>query len=291
LAGTNITQTFVNPQTVAIASVQNQMTLSQTNATGAYDPACLVLASSDTVGATVYGAARLCAGYETASFTNEKFAIQTATGSGTYQDVITAKNQVVTFAGDLVATAGTFSLTGGTMSGTMKPLFNSTGKIGDTSYYYANGYFTTADIGTVEAATAYKMGGTTVINSSRNVVGVNTFAQSIIFSSGSTYNVGSTGAPPLNVYGNYIEPLTELVLGSGVSFRGSLIPAINNTYAVGNTSFRVSNIATVNANISGTITAPSGGTGVSATKTVRDSAGTGTCTLIFSGGILTGGTC
>lgn len=33
------------------------------------------------------------------------------------------------------------------------------------------------------------------------------------------------------------------------------------------------------------------GTGVSATKTVRDSAGTGTCTLIFTGGILTGGTC
>lgn len=32
-------------------------------------------------------------------------------------------------------------------------------------------------------------------------------------------------------------------------------------------------------------------TGTSATKTVRDSAGTGTCTLIFTGGILTGGTC
>ena len=31
--------------------------------------------------------------------------------------------------------------------------------------------------------------------------------------------------------------------------------------------------------------------GVSATKTVRDSAGTGTCTLIFTFGILTGGTC
>jgi hypothetical protein len=36
----------------------------------------------------------------------------------------------------------------------------------------------------------------------------------------------------------------------------------------------------------------SGGTaGLTATKTVRDSAGTGTCTLIFTGGILTGGTC
>ena len=140
------------------------------------------------------------------------------------------------------------------------------------------------------------MSGTTVIDSSRNGAFANltwsgTVANSITFPAGSTYNVGSTGAPPLNVYGNYIEPLTELVLGSGVSFRGSLIPVSNNTYAVGNTSFRVSNVATVNANISGTITTPSGSAGITSTKTVRDSAGTGTCTLIFSGGILTGGTC
>jgi hypothetical protein len=98
-------------------------------------------------------------------------------------------------------------------------------------------------------------------------------------------------APPLNVYGNYVEPITELVLGSSTTVRGSIIPALNNSYAVGNTSFRVSNVATVNANISGTITTPSGSAGITSTKTVRDSAGTGTCTLIFSGGILTGGTC
>ena len=296
IAGLEVQQSFTAPQTVAIASVQNQMTLAQTNATGAYDPACLVLASTDTVIGTVYGAGRVCAGYESATFTNEKLAIQTATGSGTYQDVVTFKNQVATFAGDITATVGSFSFSSGTMAGTMKPLFNSTGKIGDTSYYYGNGYFTTANIGTVEGATAYKMSGTTVIDSSRNGAFANltwsgTVANSITFPAGSTYNVGSTGAPPLNVYGNYIEPLTELVLGSGVSFRGSLIPVSNNTYAVGNTSFRVSNVATVNANISGTITTPSGSAGITSTKTVRDSAGTGTCTLIFSGGILTGGTC
>jgi len=291
IAGLEVQQSFTAPQTVAIASVQNQMTLAQTNATGAYDPACLTVAATNTVGSTVYGAGRLCGGYESASFTNEKVAIQTATGSGAYQDVVTFKNQVATFAGDITATIGTFSFSSGTMAGTMKPLFNSTGKIGDTSYYYANGYFTTADIGTIEAATAYKMGGTTVINSSRNVVGVNAFAQSITFSAGSTYNVGSTGAPPLNVYGNYIEPLTELVMGSGVNFRGSLIPATNNTYALGNTSFRLSTVVTTNFNASGTITAPSGSAGITSTKTVWDSAGTGNCTLIFSGGILTGGTC
>ena len=47
---------------------------------------------------------------------------------------------------------------------------------------------------------------------------------------------------------------------------------------------------------SGTLTIPgvfvSGASvGLSVTKTVRDAAGTGTCTLIFTGGILTGGTC
>jgi hypothetical protein len=296
LAGLNINQTFVYPQTVAIASVQNQLTLSQTNNTGFYDPACLVLASTDTVGSTVYGAGRLCGGYESASFTNEKVAIQTATGSGTYQDAVTFKNQVATFAGDITATVGSFSFSSGTMTGTMKPLFNATGKIGDTSYYYGNGYFTTADIGTINGATAYKMGGTTVVDSSRNASFANltwsgTVSNSITFSAGSTYNIGSTGAPPLNIWGNYITPVTELTMGSGVVFRGSLIPATNNTDAIGNTSFRVSNVATVNVNISGTITTPSGSAGITSTKTVRDSAGTGTCTLTFSGGILTGGTC
>lgn len=35
----------------------------------------------------------------------------------------------------------------------------------------------------------------------------------------------------------------------------------------------------------------SGVLGLSATKTIRDAAGTGTCTLIFTSGLLTGGTC
>lgn len=82
-----------------------------------------------------------------------------------------------------------------------------------------------------------------------------------------------------------------LTLQSGSTITGAILPTTNNLYALGNTSFRWSTIVTTNANISGTITAPSGSTGVSATKTVRDSAGTGTCTLIFSGGLLTGGTC
>lgn len=82
-----------------------------------------------------------------------------------------------------------------------------------------------------------------------------------------------------------------LTLQSGSTITGSVLPTTNNLYSLGNTSFRWSTVVTVNANISGTITAPSGSTGFSGTTTVRDSAGTGTCTLIYSGGIRTGGTC
>jgi hypothetical protein len=41
----------------------------------------------------------------------------------------------------------------------------------------------------------------------------------------------------------------------------------------------------------GAVVAPNGNFGDTDTITVRDAAGTGTCTLIFSGGIKTGGTC
>jgi len=82
-----------------------------------------------------------------------------------------------------------------------------------------------------------------------------------------------------------------LTFSGGTTFTGSFLPTTNNLYSIGNTSFRLSTVVTTNFNVSGTITAPSGSSGLSATKTVRDSAGTGTCTLIFSGGILTGGTC
>ena len=476
LAGTNITQTFVNPQTVAIASVQNQLTLSQTNSTGAYDPACLVLASTDTVTSTVYGAARLCAGYESAVFTNEKFSIQTATGSGTYQDAITIKNQAVTILGSIAATgSATFSFVNGVLDGTMVPLFSGNGSIGSATYKYGDffgvrGNFNAATIGAASATvrlgqnldvnysgdyaglavntwsatdghggvldfnksgsgtigthaavvsgetlgffvfrgsdgtafqrsaevngevdgavssgvvpgrlrirTANSSGtmterirvdsaGLTTITGDLTITGTCTGCGSSSLPVADTTNIvkGSSDAtkllrfevdgittgttrtltPQNNSYtlagtdiaqtfsstqtfsgtlavsgtiGDDLTPSSDgtftngttffrwgsiatynadfdgvLTFSGGTSFTGSFLPTTNNLYAIGNTSFRLSNVATVNANISGTITAPSGGTGVSATKTVRDSAGTGTCTLIFSGGILTGGTC
>jgi len=146
LAGLNINQTFVNPQTIAIASVQNQMTLAQTNNSGFYDPACLVLASTDTVTSTIYGAARVCSGYESAAFTDEKFAIQTATGSGTYQDAITIKNQAVALPGALTVTGlttfnGFVDMLGAGinyMYGTLAPQVNNSGSIGTVGSRYGD---------------------------------------------------------------------------------------------------------------------------------------------------------
>jgi uncharacterized protein YunC (DUF1805 family) len=176
LAGLNINQTFVNPQTVAIASVQNQLTLSQTNNSGFYDPACLVLASTDTVTSTIYGAARVCAGYESAVFTDEKFAIQTATGSGTYQDAITIKNQAVTILGSIAATgSATFSFVNGVVDGTMVPLFSGNGSIGSATYKYGDffgvrGNFNAVTIGAASATV--RLGQTLDVNYSGDFAGM-----------------------------------------------------------------------------------------------------------------------
>jgi hypothetical protein len=372
LAGLNINQTFVNPQTVAIASVQNQLTLSQTNNSGFYDPACLVLASTDTVTSTIYGAARVCSGYESAAFTDEKFAIQTATGSGTYQDAITIKNQAVTILGSIAATgSATFSFNSGTMAGTMKPLFGGTGSIGDSGYSYGAGYFSasgfiltdTTTVGYVWTATStggagswqaaaacptcYVQSGNSfgtaailgtsdnfpVYFKTNNVVRWDISAGgNLVPDSNNAYTFGHPSFRPSTIYaidlnasgtvtlggsitgdvlptttGAYVSGSNtyrwgkvstfhvdidgDIALSSGTSLSGTLVPTTNNFYALGNTSFRWSTVATTNVNISGTITTPSGSAGITSTKTVRDSAGTGTCTLIFSGGILTGGTC
>ena len=112
---------------------------------------------------------------------------------------------------------------------------------------------------------------------------------------------------------------SALVLNSTIT--GDLIPTTSAVYVLGSSSFLWNNIhadtvtvytnlipdASASANlggstkrwtktwtadldITGTVTPPSG-TAFTGTKTVRDSAGTGTCTLTFSEGIMTGGTC
>jgi len=387
IAGLNVTQTFVNPQTVAIASVQNQLTLSQTNSTATYDPACLVLASTDTVTSTIYGAARVCAGYESASFTNEKVAIQTATGSGTYQDAITIKNQAVALPGALTVTGlttfnGFVDMLGAGinyMYGTLAPQVNNSGSIGTvgsrygdffgvrgnfnaatitnngpalgagqniaplwvtgTSGFVSFGLYRTDDTnggwlfgtsglavgdfaiyqnqgsgspvrrflidtsGTVDipgnmsaavinatGSPAYRVSGTTVIDASRHATFVNltssgtitlsgTVASDILFGSSNTYLIGNSTNYLNAIHANNVVAYASFLPASGVT-----------TVDVGGATRRVRKIWTSDLNITGSVIPPSG-TAFSGTKTVRDSAGTGTCTLTFSSGIMTGGTC
>lgn len=94
----------------------------------------------------------------------------------------------------------------------------------------------------------------------------------------------------LSVSGS-LRALSDLVLGGSANItKGSGALTISNTSTGQNMTLAAGGGA-------GTLIVTAGGfqigggTGVSATKTVRDSAGTGTCTLIFTYGVLTGGSC
>jgi hypothetical protein len=78
---------------------------------------------------------------------------------------------------------------------------------------------------------------------------------------------------------------------SGGSISGSISPGSTATYDLGGSSFRWRNAHVGDVYVYGGVVAPNGNFGDTDTITVRDAAGTGTCTLIFSGGIKTGGTC
>ena len=432
IAGLEVQQSFTAPQTVAIASVQNQMTLAQTNSTAAYDPACLVLASTDTVTSTIYGAARVCAGYQTASFTNERFAIQTATGSGTYQDAIMITNQAVALPGALTVTGlttfnGFVDMLGAGinyMYGTLAPQVNDSGSIGTVGSRYGDffgvrGNFTGATIGS--ATTTVRLGQNLDLNYSGNYAGmaINTWSVTdahggvIDFNKSGSGTVGThsavvsgetlgffvyrgsdgtafqraveingevdatvssgvvpgririrttnisgvmtermridsaglasfyagvdvtgnlsaavinaTGSPAYRVSGTTVIDSSRNASFVGLTLNGSitgdLIPATSAVYVIGSSSFLWNNIhadtvtvytslipdASASANlggstkrwtktwtgdldITGTVTPPSG-TAFSGTKTVRASGGGSDCTLTFSAGIMTGGTC
>jgi len=116
--------------------------------------------------------------------------------------------------------------------------------------------------------TSLKIGGTTAIDSSRNgsfagLSWTGNLSNSITFSSGSTYNVGSSGAPPLNVYGNYIEPITALVLSSGTRVTGDIVPSSSVTYSLGYAANKFSAAYVTNMYIYGAVQAPSGSIGAS----------------------------
>lgn len=96
--------------------------------------------------------------------------------------------------------------------------------------------------------------------------------------------LSSTGVWTLNgalAYGGVT--LSNSVTGTG-SMALSASPTFTGTVNVAN----LTGSGTIRAN---TGFSANGAAGLSVTKTVRDSAGTGTCTLIFTMGLLTGGTC
>jgi len=262
-----------------------------------------------------------------------------------------------TIGGDLVLSGST-----NTMSGTLRPGFDALGSIGSSSFKYGAVYAYD-----VVAASNLWVSSSVVINSSRNLVGLNAVNQTLLFTPDNSYDIGSSGASrPRNIYAAGVGTFGGAVTGAsfntasggGYSVNGTLvissgrelgnityvsvdlIPNLTTTYSlgssvykwnklwvqdvdaatgtfsgnvvmsgstntmsgtmrpgfdgigsIGTSSYRYGDLYSYNANFAGTITAPSGSTGWSGTRTVRDSAGTGTCTLIFSGGILTGGTC
>jgi hypothetical protein len=208
----------------------------------------------------------------------------------------------------LVSTSATISAL--TMAGNQTPGVDGLGSIGTNSLRYGAVYGYTGNF-----AGAVTMSGSTITASS-------TFSSDLIATTGSTYALGSSSVRWL---GYFSTANVSGVLTLGSTITGDLIPTTNNTYINGSSSSywnqiagetvyiensgrirpRTGNTGSVGGSallrfnkgwftdmdLSGTVTAPNGNTGVSATKTVRDSAGTGTCTLIFSGGLLTGGTC
>jgi hypothetical protein len=107
-----------------------------------------------------------------------------------------------------------------------------------------------------------------------------TITGDILPTSNNTYINGSSSA-----YWNQVASETFYVENSG-----RIRPRTANTGSVGISSARFNKGWFTDMDITGTITPPSG-TAFSGTKTVRDAAGTGTCTLTFSSGIMTGGTC
>ena len=173
-----------------------------------------------------------------------------------------------------------------TMSGTLAPGFDGLGSIGSSSFRYGNVYAYTFN-----AYTAYAMNGTTVINSSRNLVGLNAIGQTLTFAASSTYNIGSFGSRLLDLHTNYVDLYTDLTFNSGSTFTGNFVPSTNNFYSIGSSAFKLAALYTQNAFFYGSIQAPSGSLGATTTFSVQNSAGSGSCSITVSGGLITSTTC
>jgi hypothetical protein len=98
-----------------------------------------------------------------------------------------------------------------------------------------------------------------------------TFSGDIRFGADNTYNIGVTGTRPTHIFTrNFSMSASGYVQNGG--------------------TLNVQSGGTLDINSGGTLSA-NGSAGTSATKTVRASGGGSDCTLVFTNGILTGGTC
>jgi hypothetical protein len=241
-------------------------------ATGATRPRNLFLASSAVIGGDIQIGGQVASSW-TPSSDNTRVL---GTSSNRWADIraydATFTDDVTV--GDLLTVSGNAVLSGAenTMSGNLAPGFDSLGSIGKSSFRYGSVFAYTGNF-----AGVLTLGSTVTGN--------------ILPTASSTYNVGSSSARILDVHTNYVDLYTDLTFNSGATFTGDLIPSVNTTYVLGNSAFKMSAVYTNNAYFYNNIQAPNGNNGQSVTITVRDSAGTGTCTIIFSGGLKTGGTC
>lgn len=203
--------------------------------------------------------------------------------------------------GDLLTVTGNAVLSGSnnTMSGNLAPGFDGLGSVGTSSlrygaiFSYAGNFSGVLTLGSTITGdvlpttnNAYILGSSATPLRWAGINGVlgNFSGQltvtDVIPAANNTYISGSSSS-----YWNQVRGETFFVENSG-----RIRPTTTNTGSVGLSTARFNKAFFTDLDVSGTITPPSG-TAFSGTKTVRDAAGTGTCTLTFSSGIMTGGTC
>jgi hypothetical protein len=203
-------------------------------------------------------------------------------------------------------------------NGTEHFIVNENGLIETTSGANFNGIVTTTTFNAV-GSPAYRVSGTTVINASREATFTNLTLSGSVSSDlspsiNNTYILGGGSFRWANVFtsnfnisgnvtGDFNPATTDIyTLGSSTNYwnmiratsirthGGNVQPATSLSGSLGAATGRWLKTWTQDLDITGTIIPPSG-SAFTGTKTVRAAGGASDCTLTFSAGIMTGGTC
>ena len=144
----------------------------------------------------------------------------------------------------------------------------------------------------------YSINGTLIISNGRELGNITGVGTNLIPSLTTTYNLGNSTyrwtklwAQDFDFSGGGTFTGNVVMSGTTNTMSGTMRPGFDGLGSIGNSSYKYGAMYTYNADFSGTITAPNGNTGWSGTRTVRAAGGAADCTLIYSGGLLTGGTC